>query len=663
VCGIAGTLRFDGTDADLDVLARMADEMAHRGPDDLGFHRDGPLGIAFRRLAIVDLVTGHQPLGNEDGDVWAVLNGEIYNHRELRASLTARGHTFRTTSDTEVLVHLYEDHGPELVTELAGMFALAVWDARRRRLLLARDRVGIKPLYYATSPEGLVFASEARALLAAEPFARDLDLAAVDRFLAHYYLPGPDTLLRGVRRLPPGTFLVAEGDTVRTSRYWRAEIGARPRPVGLDEAVDELDALLDEVVEQHLLSDVPLGFLLSGGLDSSVVLAVAARHLTETPRTFTVGFDAPGVVDERPYARRVAEHFGCEHHEISVHPDDFWDFLAVYVRHMEDPVCEPPAIALAAVAELARRHVTVVLSGEGGDEAFAGYANYRWELLAERVRRLAGPLARTAGPPLGRALERTGRAATAGWGDRLAMPLGQRYLSRTSSPAHYFARHRAALYGDDLLAASNEASRNAPVSSALAAAAGRDPLSRMLQVDLETWLPDDLLVKADKMTMLHSIELRVPLLDHRVLEWAGRLPTPLKLEGRTTKRVLRELGARILPREVVERPKAGFPVPYATWLRTSLRTRVEELLLGPDSRLRAQLRPDGIADLLRAHDATGRLGKEVFALVVLELWQREFLPDDGGAGPASPQEPHPMTSVHKAGHPCAPLRVTAQIDR
>jgi asparagine synthase (glutamine-hydrolysing) len=630
MCGLAGEIRLDGGTASREGVQSMIDTVAHRGPDGEGVYVEGPVALGHRRLSIVDLETGDQPLATADGSLWCVFNGEIYDHRRTRARLESLGHEFLTASDTEVIVHLYEEYGIDFVDHLTGMFTIALWDEPRRRLVLARDRVGVKPLYYSHCPETLLFASEIKALQARPEVSTEFNLVGVDRFLTQYYMPGTDTLISGVRKLAPGCRLVVEEGTVEVSRYWRLEVGRRVQERPLTVAAGELEELLEEVVVDHLLADVPLGFLLSGGLDSSLVVALASRHLDHRARTFTVGFASPDVVDERPFARAVAEKFDCEHHEISLHPEDFWEFLPTYIRHMEEPVCEAPAIALAAVAELAARHVKVVLSGEGGDEAFAGYVSYRQQLRLEQVSRVVGPIGRMVGPTAARVLERLGRHREAPFVHSLGTRLEDRYRSRTASPYQYVARHRDELYGPALRAAASDEYAFEATQDSLAFAGGASTLSRMLQVDTETWLPDDLLVKADKMTMLHSLELRVPLLDHRVLEWAARLPDSCKLDGATAKRVLQEVARKVLPAAIVERPKAGFPVPYERWLRTTLAADVDALLLGPEAEMSRHLDPDGVRSLLRADRRESRYGKEVFALVVLELWHRHFVSATAG---------------------------------
>jgi asparagine synthase (glutamine-hydrolysing) len=393
MCGIAGQLSLDPhRPADGALVRRMTSAMVHRGPDGSGHLVRGPVALGHRRLAIIDLDTGAQPLSNEDGTVWVTFNGEIYNFRELRASLQARGHVFRTDSDTEVIVHLYEDYGEDCVTHLKGMFAFAVWDERGRRLFLARDRVGIKPLYYARTATSLLFASEIKALLEDPALPRRFDPRAIDRFLTYYYLPGEGTLFEGIQRLAPGHSLTVADGRVTVRQYWDIDFAATAYSGNFDDAVHSLRGLLDRTVAGHLMSDVPVGVLLSGGVDSTGMLRYAADHCSTPVRTFTIGFAGQRFADERPYARLAAQHFGAEHHEMTLDAAQFSELLPLYAWHMEEPVCEPPAIALYAVSQLARQQsVKVLLSGEGGDEAFGGYNKYAYLLALETAKSLLGP--------------------------------------------------------------------------------------------------------------------------------------------------------------------------------------------------------------------------------------------------------------------------------
>jgi asparagine synthase (glutamine-hydrolysing) len=568
MCGIYGKLNLDSEEpVGEELLAASTDSLHHRGPDGRGLYRWGPVGLGHRRLSIIDLNTGDQPISNEDGNVWVVYNGEIYNFQELRRELEGRGHRFRTTSDTEVIVHLYEDAGPACVERLQGMFAFALWDQRRRRLLLARDRVGIKPLYFINTGRALLFASEIKALLKDPSVRRELNPVAVDRFLTYYYVPGRETLLKGVYKLEPAHYLTAEDGAVRVARYWDLHFDGKPEAVDFKEAAAALDDLLRRTVKNHLISDVPVGVLLSGGVDSTGVLSYAAEESGQRISTFTVGFSGEQFADERPFARLAAQRFGTEHHEVTFGAREFFDFLPDYARHMEEPVCEPPAVALYYVSRLAREcGVKVLLSGEGGDEAFGGYQTYRNLLILEKVKQVSGPargllaLGLTLGSKMG--LSRLQRFVPL-----VGAELEDYYLSRTSDPWRGLVKVKDRLYSPEFKALLGEVQSDEPSRQAFARTNGIDTLSRMLYVDTVTWLPDDLLVKADKMTMATSVELRVPLLDHQVLEFAASIPPGFKVRGWSTKRVLKEVLENKVPAPILRRKKTGFPVPYGRWLR------------------------------------------------------------------------------------------------
>lgn len=639
MCGICGELAFGaGAPApDPERLARMVSALVHRGPDDAGVYVAPPAALGHRRLRIIDLATGRQPMANEDGTVWVVYNGEVYNYRELAAELAARGHRFRSSSDTEVIVHLYEEAGEACVEHLQGMFAFALWDARRRQLLLARDRVGIKPLYYALAPDRLLFASEVKAILAHGSFEARLDPAALDTFLTYLYMPGEVTLFAGILKLPPGHYLVARPDgRTRLRQYW--DLPALPRPAArrFRECVAALEDLLRRTVRNHLISDVPVGVLLSGGVDSTAVLGFAAEALGRPVQTFTIGFDAADGPDERPYARLAARHFGAEHHETTLSAETFFDTLPRYVWHMEEPVCEPPGIALYHVAALASGHVTVLLSGEGGDEAFAGYQTYRNLLWLERAKRLLGPAAHLVAGLLRRPAARRALGRLAKYAALVGVPFERYYYSRAATPFGFFNALKAELYTDDFRAAVGQ-NGTLPLAARLPEPLRQAPLlSRMLYVDTRTWLPDDLLVKADKLTMAHAVELRVPLLDHQVLEFAAALPPSYKLRGWSGKRILKATLAPRIPRAIITRPKAGFVMPTGRWLQGPLRDRVREVLTDRRTLQRGYFKPDLLRALLDGRRAPAVPAKGLFSLLVLEHWHRIFL--DGSSSTRSPAD-------------------------
>lgn len=638
MCGICGKLMFD-REAVVSpaLLTSMADAIRHRGPDDDGYYCSGQIGLGFRRLSIIDLNTGHQPISNEDGSVWVVFNGEIYNYRELRAQLLAKGHIFKTQTDTEVLVHLYEEHGPGMVERLRGMFGFALWDNHTKTLLLVRDRVGIKPLYYHVGERFLSFGSEIKAIIADAEVAREVDPAIIERFLSFYYVPGEQTLFKKIFKLAPGSYLIAKDGKTEVRQYWDLQFQQSKSDLDLATAEEELIDLLDKTVQLHMISDVPVGFLLSGGIDSTAMLNFAVSKTDCPISSFTVGFSGSGVVDERPYARLAAARFGTDHHELSISSREFVDFLPNYVWHMEEPVCEPPAVALYYVSQLARSHVKVLISGEGGDEAFAGYSNYRNLVWLERIKKALGPTRALASraSKLVNEVVRSKRAAK--YISLIDQQLESSYYSRTSSPFNFF-NSASDFWSREFSRILNKEASVGPVRSFFENAGSCDVLEKMLYVDTKSWLPDDLLIKADKMTMANSIELRVPFLDHKVLEFAAALPSNFKLRRFTTKYLLKKALSSHVPKEILNRRKAGFPVPYESWLRTDLKGWLRDLLLDPQTLERGYFQKTAIDRLLRDNQRTGGYSKEIFSLAVLELWHRAFLlgPDSSSESPTSP---------------------------
>jgi asparagine synthase (glutamine-hydrolysing) len=640
MCGIVGKLNFDPEDRiEQAWIEAMLAPIAHRGPDGRGVYLDRNVGLGHCRLSIIDVAGGGQPMANEDETVWIVFNGEIYNFQSLRRDLLVRGHLFRSRTDTEVILHLYEEYGVECVKHLRGMFAFAIWDAKRRRLFVARDRVGIKPLYYCRTKDALYFASELKAIIADPAVSREVCAPAIRQFLSFFYVPGENTLFQSVKKLLPGHYLVAEDGKVSISRYWDLQFTRERWGESFDEAAEELRELLGTTVRDHMIADVPVGVLLSGGVDSSAVLSFAVQRTDKKVKTFTVGFDGSNVVDERPYARLTAEQFGAEHYEISITPEDFWNFLPAYVWHMEEPVCEPPAVALYYVSKLAREHVKVLLSGEGGDEAFAGYPNYANMLRLQQLSSILGPFSKPAGAAaciLG-ALFRESRFQR--YGQALGRALPTHYFSRTSGPRSFFNQQAPAFFTCEFSERTSAVSPAEFIAQLTSPVKDESLLRQMLYVDSKTWLPDDLLVKADKITMANSLELRVPLLDHEVLEFAASLPCNFKVRGRETKRVLKAAFAGVLPAEVLHRRKAGFPVPYESWLRHEFKNEIEEILLSDRARSRGYFEKDGVSRLLQVNRRESGYSKEVFSLLVLELWHRQFVdrrtPDYGRGEPTS----------------------------
>lgn len=640
MCGIVGVFHY-GSDAPADpvLLERQATAMRHRGPDDAGVWADGPAGFAHRRLSIVDLSPGgHQPMPNEDGSLWVTYNGELYGWPEIRATLAGRGHRFRGNSDTEALLHLYEEHGDGLFEHLRGMFAFGLFDRTRRRLLLGRDRLGIKPLYWHDDGRRIVFASELKALLLDPSVPRDLDRAAIAEYLTFQYIPAPRTPWSGVRKLPPGHFLACDANGPVVRRYWRLPVAPDP---GHPEAWyrDRLRALLAEAVRLRLVADVPLGAFLSGGVDSSVVVALMAEAVREPIRTFTIGFEGFPGGDELAHARAVARHLGTDHHEFTVKPEGL-ALLPRLVWQCDEPFADASILPTYYVAEMARRHVTVALSGDGGDEAYAGYDTYPW------ARRFA---ALDAIPGWARgALERSTRALPPGGTvrrklRRLALSVVDRHLEAMSFfPPDELARvlspaMRAELRGHDPYAGHRE--RHAEAAAAVG------DLPALLHLDAHTYMVDDVLHKVDRASMLSSLEVRVPLLDHKVMEFVARVPFEYKLRGDTTKWLLRETLRDRLPPATVARGKQGFGVPLAHWLRGDLGALARELLLDPRARAREWLDERRVARLLAGAAGDPRHGRQVWALVCLELWAQCYLdrPREALAAPAA--VPAPATAA------------------
>ncbi|HEY2548627.1 MAG TPA: asparagine synthase (glutamine-hydrolyzing) [Candidatus Acidoferrum sp.] len=626
MCGICGKLEFDPqAKVAPNLLKKMADAIVHRGPDDEGYYAKGQVGLGFRRLSIIDLSGGHQPLSNENDSIWIIFNGEIYNYQKLRAELVSKGHSFRTKSDTEVIVHLYEEYGRDCVQKLRGMFAFAIWDSVQKCLFLARDRVGIKPLYYYLDQNFLSFASEMKAILVDPAVRREIDPAMIDRFLTYYYVPGSPTLLRNFFKLDPGHWLAAQDGNIQIKSYWDIDfqrVEHQQSPEALEQQVVNL---LDDSVQLHMISDVPVGFLLSGGVDSTAMLSLVSQKAHNPLSSYTIGFSYPGVVDERPFARLAAERFGSKHYEISITAREFASFLPEYVRYMEEPVCEPASVALYYVSKLASQYVKVLISGEGGDEAFGGYDNYRNMFWLETMKKALGPLRST----VGQAMALLGRMADSRvltkYAPLMNATLDEHYLSRTSSPYQYFNRTPSAIYSAEI-AQRVDKLRSADVTrSLLSGMSHYGPLEKMLYVDTKTWLPDDLLVKADRMTMANSIELRVPFLDHKVLEFAARLPRNQKVRGWKMKYLLKKALANHVPRQILDRRKVGFPNPSASWLRHDLKDVVTDILLDSKSISRGYFRREAVERLIERDSRSRRYTAEIFSLVVLELWHRVFI--------------------------------------
>ncbi|OGW91986.1 MAG: asparagine synthase (glutamine-hydrolyzing) [Omnitrophica bacterium RIFCSPHIGHO2_02_FULL_63_14] len=624
MCAICGMVNVAGLEERaVEDLLRVRDAMVHRGPDDAGLFRDAHAALGVRRLSVIDVAGGHQPIPNEDRTIWVAFNGEIYNYRALRAEAEAAGHQFTTQTDTEALVHLYELHGDRFLDGLRGMFALAIWDAPRRRLLLARDRVGIKPLYYGALPNHtLLFASELKGLLRHPAVSRTLDPDALDQYLLHEYVPAPRTIVRGIHKLLPGHYLIADAQGTRTERYWEIPDGPPQCEWTLESAATAFRGLLRDSVQHHLASDVPLGLLLSGGLDSSAIAALAAPC---RPPAFTIGFDEASF-DETAPAQRVAAHFGLEHHTVRITPSDVGDILDQAVAACDEPLGDSSMIATWFLSRLARSRVTVALSGDGGDELFGGYPTYlahRWAAHYDRLpafvrERCIEPLVRrlpvsTANMSFDFKASRFIRGA--------GLPAAQRHSLWMGA---FGPTEKTRLFSPALTAATAQ-NRRAP-ESIVTAPVTRDVADQMMALDRRTYLPDDLLAKVDRMSMAHGLEVRVPFLDHAIVEFAAGLPAALSLRGGRTKTVVRRALQGLVPPDILGRPKKGFGMPIAEWLRGSLRPRVASQLAPRRLARHGLWNPDYVQQLLREHwGGRHNHAKLLWTLFMFETWHEEYL--------------------------------------
>jgi len=652
MCGIAGIVAVDRLDQDAPArAARMRDIITHRGPDEAGLHTDAHAALAHRRLSIVDLSTGQQPLSNEDGSVWVVFNGEIYNHAEIRRELEAHGHRYRTKSDTETIVHAYEQWGDDCVERFRGMFAFAIWDAPKRRLLLVRDRLGIKPLYWTMAGDTLLFGSEIKALLASGMVEAVANHAVLPEVLSTRYTSGEETLFRGINKLLPGHRLVFEGGAVGIQQYWDLPTRTDSPESPAASPVERFKELLEESVRLRLMADVPLGMFLSGGIDSSAIAAIMARMIDRPLQTFSVAFK-DRAFNELEYAREVARSIGAVSHEIVIDDQDFFGALPKLVWHEDEPIAHPSSVPLYFVSALARQHVTVVLTGEGSDELLAGYGKYprvAWNWRAGTVYERMLPaavresIARGIVPMLPRKLERYARRS---------------FLTMDRSPEAMFFDNFASIRLADqqrLLAPAYRpaASRTGAYASSLgyfnAPNGNSTLLDRLLYADIKTYLVE-LLMKQDQMSMATSIESRVPFLDHKLVEFAATLPDAWKLSGFTTKRILRESMKGLLPESILNRPKMGFPVPFAGWTRGAWNGVARDVLLDRRSRERGLIDPVAVESLVRDH-AAGRTegGDRIWSLMNLELWHRTFIDGDGVQTLPAPSSPSTYPQPSGAG--------------
>jgi asparagine synthase (glutamine-hydrolysing) len=634
MCGICGIYDYgQRRPVDEQLVGEMMEAIRHRGPDDDGFLIDGDAAIASRRLSIIDVEGGRQPISNEDGTVTVVCNGEIYNYLELRGELQSRGHTFSSGSDCEVIVHLYEERGDDCVHALRGMFGFAVWDSRRRKLLVARDRLGIKPMYYGDAGGRLVFGSELKAILQDPTVERRPDLEALSNFLSLKYVPAPQTMFAGLSALPPGHLLTCTQSGTEVRRYWDLSFAERRNGHHPEETyAEELAELLRDSVRSHLMSDVPFGAFLSGGVDSSTVVALMSQLLDEPVKTFAVGFEGPGeAFSELPYARMVADRYSTDHHEIMISPSDFLNLAEKVVWHLDQPIADDACLANFMVAELASRHVKMVLTGEGGDELFAGYARYAGERFAPVFRAFPSP-ARSFVLGTARRLPGLRRPKIALY----ALSEMDEVKRVTNWFPLFNSDMKAELIGEAMQREVDPASAEHVFAEHLARTDAVEPLHRMLYVDTKLWLPDDLLARGDKMSMASSLEARVPLLDHKLVEFAASLPPNLKLRRLTRKYLLKQVSRSWLPDEIIDRKKKGFPIPMSVWLRNEAKPFMRDLLSPDAVSRRGWLNPRYVSRLMDEHESRfADHGSILWGLINVELWARLYL--DSPTVPRAPE--------------------------
>lgn len=625
MCGITGFINNSGERADRGILERMNCAILHRGPDEDGFYVKQNVGLGMRRLSIIDLAGGQQPIRNSDGTKWIVYNGEIYNYQELRQGLLERGHVLYTNSDTETVVHLYDEFGPDSLRHLRGMFAFAIWDETDRSLFLARDRVGKKPLLYSHQPDGsLIFGSEFTALLQHPAITREIDHEAIDAFMSFLCIPAPMTAFKQIRKLEPGHWLRWQDGQIETRRYWLPDF-SKKISITEDEAIEETTRILRESTKLRMISEVPLGAFLSGGVDSSTVVALMAQESSQPVKTFSIGFEEQDY-SELKYAKKVAEFVGAEYNEFIVKPNAV-EILPTLVKHYGEPYADSSAIPTYYVSRETRKHVTVALNGDGGDESFAGYERYAAMRLAERYRALPlglrkalveFPVSLLPTPRSRRSRIRDGKRFLRAAG----LPRVERYSQWCST---FEPSEKAELFTEEF-------QRTLPIKDEFESfrrwfenANGSGVLDAAMLTDLMTYLPNDLLVKVDIASMANSLEARSPFLDHELIEFAASLPDSIKMHGRETKSLLKKVASRLVPREVIYRRKMGFGVPIGDWLRSEMKTFMKDILLSDKCRNRGILRPDIVQHYISehlegSHDHSSRL----WSLLMLELWFISF---------------------------------------
>jgi len=620
MCGISGILEFSESNfVKRQTLEDMNAVIHHRGPDGQGIFSKGNIGLTHKRLSIIDLAGGDQPIFNEDKQVCIVFNGEIYNYKSIRKTLVGKGHIFKTNSDTEVIVHAYEEYGDKCVELLRGMFAFAIWDGRKKLLFVARDRVGIKPLYYHVGKEGIVFGSEIKSLLVSGKIKAEIEEEEISTFFMLGYVAGEKTMFKNIYRLLPGHYITCQNGNFKVKQYWDFD-SIRPYERSEREILEELESIFNETVEIRLMSDVPLGVFLSGGLDSSAVVQAIRKIMPDSPiKTFSIGYKAHAEISELEYAKKVADKFGTEHHEFDLQPGNFFEIFPKFVWHLEEPTCEPAAIPLFFISKLAKEHATVLLSGEGADELFAGYPIYKKMLQINQYRRLPMPLRKYMIEPLFGFLPDTDKKRKyMGW---VSKDLDKRYSGVSASTTYGVLEQ---LFATDLLRCNKYEKLSNYISAYYKT--DKDPLSQMGYLDIKEWLPHDLLVKADKMSMAASIELRVPFLDHKLLEFASTIPSSLKIKNKENKYILKKMMEQKLPNEIIYRAKKGFPVPIQSWFKGDFNKNAKEVLLNGTVIKKGLFNPKFIENLLQRHDQNKEnFSNLLFSILIFEMWTQVFI--------------------------------------
>lgn len=628
MCGITGKLFFqNGRPVSPQLIQRMTNTLIHRGPDDAGYYIDGNFGFGMRRLSIIDLAGGHQPIFNEDKSLAIIFNGEIYNYRELKKDLENRGHRFRTNSDTETILHCYEQYGNEFMHKLNGMFAIAIWDIKNHKLLLVRDRLGIKPLYYYLDNEKLLFGSEIKAIIEDETIGRKVNPDALDMYLSFMYVPNPLSMFEKIYKLPPGHLLVCENGKTEVRRYW--DINFAPDHSRTEkEFIEEYNHLLEDAVKIRLLSEVPLGAFLSGGVDSSSIVAMMAKVSSHRVKTFSIGFEEGGYHDETKYAELIAKKFGTEHTSFKV-SSSMLQMLPKYVYHFDEPFADYAAFPTYVVSKLARQHVTVVLTGDGGDEIFAGYDRYRFEALADKITQLPSGIRNGMLLPLSRWLKNLASAEKSSYAilngiyrrlHEMNKETGRRYIERfylyDYPDKSRLMMHPGIFKNDFAYTGLKDIWKNN----------FSDNLARRLYFDIMTSLPEDMLTKVDRVTMAVSLEARVPLLDYRIVELSARIPSHMKMSLRKLKRFMKHAAAGYLPQSIINRPKHGFSSPIDRWLRHDLKEMTGDILSPENVRRSNYFEPQFVSAMVNDHFAgKANYGEKLFMLMVFLMWHSVFM--------------------------------------